>query len=359
MSISYERLALERWALPVTAESELDQAEARYWKSFEGVLRQRLPSACSHCAWAPGESRALDGSPVLRLACCVSLNVQLLGSSSRSSRTLVSHKTSARTADVCYGVSWRRDGKLLAAGDALGNVYVMDSTTGSILRAMSSEGGVDVFAKKNRAKKGASAARCTAWSRSSGQPIVLSGSDAGRALLWDVSAGTQSSSFEVSAGEIRAVAFAKGHEWLASSYDGAVYLLDDRAPKPQAIFQHGSPVEDLAVAHASFASCGGTCVTVWDLRKNNSSRSDNAEVARWRNAHAKTVTCVAFSGKRVITGALDGYVKSHSIVDPASSVKVSGGNGPVLSLAYAVGLSSKQTTNEDDSAKHGPAYSTD
>ena len=307
---NFHRLELERWA-PLT-KSAKDASEKRFWSKFKGHLKHGLSAACTGVAWAPGETRGFDGSPVLRLACCVSLNVELFGHSLRSPTLAKTHKTLARTSDVCYGVSWRMDGKLLSMGDAGGAVYIVDATTGSILRAM------------NKKKKKLPAARCTAWNEAGS---VLSGSDSGQALLWDVSSGTRISSFDISTDvEVRCVAATGRSQWLVGSYDGQIYVIDDRTETPQATFKHGVPVEALAVDGDAVASAGGTAVCVWDSSKC---------LQRWDTAHAKTVTSVAFQGHRVISGGLDGYVTSHSLLDPGSHVKVTDDSAAVLGVGFA------------------------
>lgn len=74
------------------------------------------------------------------------------------------------------------------------------------------------------------------------------------------------------------------------------------------VFNHESPVEaiDKFPNGLSFVACGGTAVSVWDVR--------NGKQLNYSGNNKKTVTCarVLESGERFLTGSLDQHLKIYS-----------------------------------------------
>uniref|UniRef100_A0A7S3NRC1 U3 small nucleolar RNA-associated protein 15 C-terminal domain-containing protein n=1 Tax=Aureoumbra lagunensis TaxID=44058 RepID=A0A7S3NRC1_9STRA len=330
----FRRVETERWAPLTTNRSTSEVSEIRYWSKYKIWAESELSSGCGSCAWSPGPTRAVDGSPILRLACCSSLNVSIMGApllESRAENGFKSMKTSARTLDVCCGISWRSDGRLLACGDNSGNVYTMDTNSGSILRAFPI--GANTAAKP---KRGGAAARSTIWATSSKNTQMLASSfDDGSIAIWDVGAGGLAWRSSLNNSEpIRTLAYSVEYSpyvILAGSYDGNIYRFDFRNKNYESLLFNpsvkNSPIENINLNAQLLAACGGTNVMVFDLIAGKIQ-------ATWRNAHAKTSTAVALGTKhRVLSTGLDATVRSHSLLD-TTSITVCTTAQPILALSW-------------------------
>lgn len=96
---------------------------------------------------------------------------------------------------------------------------------------------------------------------------------------------------------------------MTAGYDGKIKLFDFRVHKQaEIVFDHESPIEaiDKFGNGLSFVACGGTAVSVWDVR--------NGKKLHYGANNKKTVTCIKVleSGERFLTGSLDQHLKVYS-----------------------------------------------
>ncbi|KRX10000.1 WD40-repeat-containing domain [Pseudocohnilembus persalinus] len=144
---------------------------------------------------------------------------------------------------------------------------------------------------------------------------------------------------------------------LSSSYDFKINLFDFNAEgdKPKMVFDHGHPVEDIAVLPSGFQfiSVGGTQTNIWDIR--------TGKILESLNNNQKTVTCVQYlsTGDRFITGAQDNHVKIYR-TDTFTVTHQYKMPSPVVALDFtqdtkhfAVGMSDGQLVIKKNSKKLG------
>ncbi|KAJ1444563.1 UTP15 C terminal-domain-containing protein [Pelagophyceae sp. CCMP2097] len=335
LSNAFRSTALERFA-PLARASESEAAESRYWTRLKLSHTQRFAAACTHAAFAPGVTRGNDGTPVVRLACSSSLNIHVLSIGKAPAPKL---KGMGRFRGVAYGVSWRSDGRMLAAGDGdTGRVYAVDANTGTSLR---------VFDDHHHGHAKGSTCRTTAWAADGKEQrgSLLSGADSGVVALWDVATGGVKARFNAHSDSVRTVCAVNGGGaddalWCTGGYDGCVRLWDVRTSSEKAVrcFGHGAPVEAVVcVSGAMVASGGGARVALWDLLQSGGESSDGSfstAVHSFDHAHARACSSLAVDAmrSRLISGGLDATVKVHSLRDLAT-VHAQRHAAPVLSVA--------------------------
>lgn len=226
-----------------------------------------------------------------------------------------SRKTLGKFSTVCYGCSWRSDGRLIAAGDGFGYVHVIDATSGAVLR------------KLGDAKKQGAAIRTTTWAEEGSK--LVSGGDDGGISIWDVTLGERIvSNSSAHKAEVRSVLSCGRSAWLTAGLDGVVKVWDERTSRESFVLDHGAPVESAATKGSELAvSAGGHDVVLWDLAMRRRGYA-------FSEAHAKACACVVFTsaGRRIISAGADGIVKAHSLADWSTS-RVARFDEPVLCVA--------------------------
>ena len=279
----FPKLKLKQYA----KVQERETSEAKYWKSFnitkEDVL-QSSPS-CIHFNPVDGSNYIVTGS--VKVSLYDTLTDKVVRAYSRFS-------------DDAFSGKFRKDGKLIVAGDKSSSVKVFDVQSKAILREM---------------KGHSSAVRCTTWA--SDGLRIFSGSDDKRALCWDLA--TEEILFStrahhtdyvraIDASPISADVFATG------SYDHSVKMWDRRVSEG-----HGGPVHSLGLDHpveyAMFTPSGtmlltasGSEVRVYDI-------ISGGKLLHTFNNHQKTVTSLCMDGtsSRVLSAGLDGHLKVYSL----------------------------------------------
>lgn len=226
-----------------------------------------------------------------------------------------SRKTLGKFSTVCYGCSWRSDGRLIAAGDGFGCVHVIDATSGAVLRKLG-----------DTTKQGA-AIRATTWAEEGSK--LVSGGDDGGISIWDVTMGQRVvSNPSAHEAEVRSVVSCGRSAWLTAGLDGVVKLWDERASRVSFVLDHGAPVESAAAKGSELAaSAGGRDVVLWDLAMRRRGYV-------FAEAHAKACACVVFAsaGRRLLSSGADGFIKAHSLADWSTS-RVARFDEPVLCVA--------------------------
>lgn len=228
-----------------------------------------------------------------------------------------------------YGGTFRKDGRLLVAGDEKGTVRLFDTSTKNVLRVFTGHKAAvhrNVFTADNA--------------------HIASFSDDRTVKLWDIPTQKAVHTYEEHEDYVRAGCanpvspnvFISGRLCpinikkktyrepcsffisfpLSGGYDKVIKAYDTRigglgGAESSVIFKvnHGSPVESLIFLPTGgiFLSAGGTDIKVWDAF---SSGKLMANVSH----HHKTVTCLrlASNGRRFMSAGLDRNVKVYDIV---------------------------------------------
>jgi U3 small nucleolar RNA-associated protein 15 len=139
---------------------------------------------------------------------------------------------------------------------------------------------------------------------------LFSGSDDMIVRQFDVVSGSIVHSYaNTHTDYVKSIKCLQSNHILTASYDGKIKLFDFRVHKQaEMVFDHKSPVEaiDKFTNGLSFVACGGTAVSVWDVR--------NGKQLHYGANNKKTVTSIKVleSGERFLTGSLDQHLKIYS-----------------------------------------------
>ncbi|KAL4450608.1 hypothetical protein ABPG77_000964 [Micractinium sp. CCAP 211/92] len=206
-----------------------------------------------------------------------------------------------RFKDKAYGGSFRRDGRLIAAGGEDTVVQVFDASSRTLLRQFKGH------------KAPVHVARFAADNLH-----VLTGGDDGMVLMWDVSSGQQVSTF-------------RGHTDYAR-YDHVCKLWDTRQLQCLASVDHGAPIESVAFfpSGSLLVTAGGTDICIWSMF--SSGRLVQRVIAHQKTATSVLVAALAGAKAQVLSAGLDGQIK---VIDSETyrPVTVHKYPAPILSLA--------------------------
>ncbi|RCI09143.1 hypothetical protein L249_1445 [Ophiocordyceps polyrhachis-furcata BCC 54312] len=259
-------------------------AEQKYWRTFRDQMV--APSATGYAATHLSSAGSM-------LAVTTGSRVQLY---STRSRKLV--KTVSRFDDMARGAALRHTdgGRVLSAGDDSGTVRVFDTGSRAVLRTWRAAHRLPVWV--------------TRWAETDAT-VLLSASDDTTIRLWDLSAEEATSTLTGHGDYVRCARFmpATGigsRTMVSGSYDGTVKLWDPRMRCSAVMtFRHADAVEDVLPLPSSTVvlASASNSVSVLDLVA--------ARPRKVISNHQKTVTSLslASSGRRLLTGSLDGHVK--------------------------------------------------
>jgi U3 small nucleolar RNA-associated protein 15 len=281
---------------------ERESNEARYWRTFNWNKEITLQGAPTCIDFNP----ANDNQYIVTS----SLKIHLFdGSNDKIQRAY------SRFQDDAFSAKFRKDGKLIVAGDKIGQIKVFDVGTKSLLRQV---------------KQHVSAVRATRWTANGLH--ILSGSDDKKLVSTDLATGevvwsnkTQHSDY------IRSIAThpEESNLFLSTSYDHTVCLWDTRQATPVWSVNHGLPVDaSLFTSSGSVAiTAGGSEVKLWDIL-------NGGKLIHTFNNHQKNITSLCFDGNqsRLLSSSLDGHVKIYSL----NSLSVIHGlkfDSPLMSVA--------------------------
>ena len=237
-----------------------------------------------------------------------------------SAQTQTLKKTISRFQDVATFASFRRDGKLIVAGDASGSVQIFDLGSRAILRTFDAH---------------SAAVRSCRFLPSNTQ--ICSVSDDKTVKIWDITSQMATHCFTGHEDYVRSLAVSSSSSNIvtSSSYDGSVKVWDLRAN--QCVFNldhNGLPVESVVCfpGDSMIASAAGSTLYVWDLLGG----LGNGRLLHSANNHQKTITNIAFnrSHSRLLTSSLDHQVKIMNVSDftITHSIKYP---SPILSVALS------------------------
>ena len=320
---AFKRTRAERFAAFASTSTQ-EAGESRYWGRLKPSFACDFPSPVSAVAFAPGEVRGPDGAPVYRVCVAAGLDVHVLSVGARlgSSWDAPRRKSVGRFKAVAQGACWRGDGRLIAVGDAEGAVHLVDAASGATLRRL---------AKGHGAGR---AAKAACWGHDNS--VCSAGAD-GTLVLWDVTTGAGVRRVENAHADAATGLASRGDGMVAScGYDGLAKLWDLRQGGARAArtWDHGTRCETIVAVPGGnlFATAGGRDVALWD-------GLDDAVLHRFRDAHAKSATCLAVDGARtrLLSGGLDGLVKVHSLADHATVARCGRYAAPVNAIAVAGG----------------------
>lgn len=292
--MNFPKLPLKQFA----RVHERETSEAKYWKSFINTQEHSLQAAPNCIHFNPLSKRSINASSVesdqhsnFSYIVTGSIKVNLYDSTSDKLQ-----KSFSRFNDDAFSGKFRKDGKLIVAGDKKGYVKVFDVQTKAVLRQL---------------KRHEAAVRSTVWA--SDGLNILSGGDDKKVYKWDLATEEMIwSSKDLHADYVRAVDSSpiSSDIFVSGCYDHSVRLWDSRQQQPIQTMVHDHPVECcmFTPSGAMLLTASGNEMKVWDLL------GGGRLIHRFSN-HQKNITSLAMdgSGTRVLSAGLDGHVKVHSL----------------------------------------------
>lgn len=310
MAQAFPKLKLKQFA-PI---QERESQESKFWKNFSITHEEKFPSSpnCVDFCSAIAGYYLITGSTRVSMYDRATDKVQ---------------KSFSRFSDDAYSGKFRKDGKLIVAGDKAGAVKVFDVQSKAMLRQV---------------KRHTAAVRSTCWS--SDGLAMLSGSDDRSVKRWDLatsevvwesssssghggrSSGSGSGSSSTSSSSSSSSSCSRDfghadyvrtvdanpvspHVFASGCYDHAVRLWDSRQPYRVLEMLHGKPVEHVLMTSsgAVLLSAGGNEIKTWDLIA--------GRLMHTFCNHQKNITslCMDGSGSRILSAGLDGHVKVYSL----------------------------------------------
>lgn len=201
-----------------------------------------------------------------------------------------------------YGATFRKDGRLLVAGEENGTVRLFESSIKNPLR---------IFRKHTAAVHRVSF--------TADNTHIVSFSDDRTVKLWDIPSEKVIQSYEEHRDYVRAGCASPiaPNIFISGGYDKVVKMFDIRVGglnEKSVVFEvnNDRPVEALMWLPTGgiFLSAGGTSIKVWDAL---SSGKQIAQISE----HHKTITCLrmASNGRRFMSSGLDRHVKVYDIAN--------------------------------------------
>jgi len=201
--------------------------------------------------------------------------------------------------DLTQCLAWRKDGRLLLAGEASGSCAVIETETRKVLR---------------RFRGHDDAVTCAAFAATDGTRAATGARD-GRLRIWDVTSSELLNTVDAHTDCMKFLspAFGGTDSWISGGYDGQMKLWDLRVgdvggvTKPVLLMDHGHPIETAVTfpGGAMIASAGGPVVKLWDLA------AGGRMVQALPDAHSKAVTCLCLDSKAsvLLTASFDCFAK--------------------------------------------------
>ena len=265
---------LPRFWSSVNADGDI-----KHLKSFKKRVEEScgIESDINAMAFSPSSE-----SSELAVACGTKVQVYEIGFASVSeSASWSKHK------NVVHCLSYRKDGKLLVAGDGDGSANIYDvGVSKSIIRRLRGHDGA-IYA----------AAFCPDNTR-----VVTAGKDQ-TVKVWDVPTGQVVMNLQGHSDSVRSLLTLGDDLIISGGSDGKIIKWEQGAVS--CVAAHGQPIEKLALFGGLFFSIGGGVCRLWDVRT-------MAEVKQEMQVkHSKPVTCAAVSkcGDFLATSSFDMTLK--------------------------------------------------
>jgi U3 small nucleolar RNA-associated protein 15 len=297
---AYKKLNLKSYAEIQARET----SEAKYWKGYGVTLEEKLAGPPLHIHFNP----AANDSYLVTNSTKVSLY-------NRKDDQVV--RSYSRFQDDAYSGRFRKDGKLIIAGDKQGSVKVFDVESKAMLRQLRQHTG---------------AVQTTIWS-ADGQRMI-SGGDDKSVKCWDL--GTQELIWSDTTSHSDYVRCScenpsMPHVFASGSYDHSVKLWDSRQKTAVQTMSHPGPIESVVMTASGsilVAACGNK-VKLWDL-------IGGGKLLHTFSNHQKNVSDVALEsgGSRLLSVGLDGLLKIYSLKTMRVCHGMSVGT-PLLSVALS------------------------
>eukprot|EP00981_Chlorochromonas_danica_P016199 scaffold16024_cov258-Ochromonas_danica.AAC.9 len=276
---SFPKLKLKEFA----KSQEGETSETKYWKAFS-IIREHQFQSSPNCIHFNPE----DPQSYLVTA---SVKVSLFdGATDKIQRSY------SRFTDDAYSGKFRRDGRLIVAGEKTGIVKVFETQSKSLLRQL---------------KRHNAATRSVCWSTDGLN--ILSASDDKHVLRWDLATGEAIwSAAKEHTDYVRGICnHPDSLDILAtSSYDHTAKLWDSRQKSSIFTFDHSNPVECCMFAPSGgiVLTASGNEVKLWDV-------ISGGRLLHTFNNHQKNVSglCMDGGSSRLLSCGLDGHVKVYSL----------------------------------------------
>lgn len=267
----------------VSRLQDKETSETKYWKSFS-IIREHQFQSSPNC---------IHFNPCDPLSYIVTASVKV---SLFDGLTDKVQRAYSRFTDDAYSGRFRRDGKLIVAGEKTGTIKVFETQSKSLLRQM---------------KRHSAAVRSVCWSSDS--VGILSVSDDKSVLRWDLATGeTAWSAAREHSDYVRGVSAHPDSAdiFATSSYDHSSRLWDSRQKASIMTFAHSQPVETCMFAPSGgiVLTASGSEVKLWDV-------VGGGRCLHTFNNHQKNVSALCMDGgsSRVLSAGLDGHVKVYSL----------------------------------------------
>lgn len=266
-----------------TTKAQSQTPDSAYWKRLGSLALVKEFGAIDYIDFSSVEP--------YNFAVTCSVRVQIYNPTTR----LVAKNLSSFQ-ECAYGGTFRKDGRILLAGDEEGFVKLFDVNSKSILRLFKGHTGP---------------VHRTSFLANNVQ--VASFSDDKTVRVWDISAEKVVNSFGGHSDYVRAgVASPVADNIIVSGdYAGQIRVFDTRSTSTITEMNHGNPIESVLMLPSGIvASCGGTEIRLWDIL-------NGGKLITKISQHHKTVTCLRMTsdGRRLLSGGLDRHVKVYDIAN--------------------------------------------
>lgn len=307
----FKRLKLKQYPQIQARET----AEAKFWKSFSLNKDDKVQ----------GSPNCIDFNPFSPDTFIVTSSTKVALYNAQKDEVM---RSFSRFDDDAYSGRFRKDGKLLVAGEKTGYVKVFDVHSKAMLRRLHGHN---------------AAVKSVVWTCDGLH--ILSGSDDCKANLWDLATGEKIwDSKDAHTDYIRSVSCnpISPHNFVSCGYDHSICLWDSRQSKYISKFNQGNPIEDsiITASGTMLITTGGNEIKIWDLlsttNSNNDINQDEGKVIHSFSNHSKNITCMCIdgTGSKLLSGGLDGLVKIYSL-STLTLIHGSRYNSPILSLAIS------------------------
>jgi U3 small nucleolar RNA-associated protein 15 len=277
-----------------------DSSEAKYWKSFRTTFEDKLQGSPESIHFNPADNSSYIVTAGTKINLYLSLNDSL-------------QRGYSRFQDDCFCARFRKDGKLIVAGDKKGIVKVFDTQSKAMLRQL---------------KRHKSAVRTVDWSIdglhmfSAGDDCCINQWDLGtQEVVWSASEGSKggtSDDMDVNRKKmghtdyIRCLAPSPvdANLLVSGSYDHSVKMWDLRQKAPAVEIKLKAQVESVLLTGNGgiLATASGNEVQLWDMLT-------GGRALHTFSNHQKNVTslCWEGTGSRLLSTGLDGHVKMYNM----------------------------------------------